>query len=172
MPQNKQHGFTLIELMIALAVLSILTAIAYPSYQESMTKSRRADAKSALLELSVSMERLYTATGCYNSGVDKTCGTSDDGAPTARTTPPLLAFDVAPKSAYNPNASVVVKANYNLTVTATPTSFTLTATPRKSDGTNYAVSDANYPDKICGALTLDNTGAKTEGGTGTVADCW
>lgn len=164
MRKNKQHGFTLIELLIVVAIVALLAAIGYPSYQDSITKSRRADAKSALLELSVVMERLYTATGCYNSGVDKTCSTGDDGAPTARTTPPLLPFDVAPKSAFNPGiAASSVKANYDLTVDiTTPTGgFTLKATPR-----------SNAPDSKCGSLSLDSTNTKTISGTGTVADCW
>jgi type IV pilus assembly protein PilE len=171
MQQYKKNGFTLIELLIVVSIIGILGAIAYPSFQDSMTKSRRADAKSALLELSVFMERMYTAKGCYNPGADKDCTPPNTDA-AAPTTLDLLPFDVAPKSAYNPNKSVVVKANYNLAVTATSSSFTLTATPRKSDGSNYAVSDANYPDKLCGALTLNNTGVKGEGGSGTVADCW
>lgn len=169
MQQNKQHGFTLIELLIAIAVVGVLAKIAYPSYQDSMTKSRRADAKSTLLELSVFMERLYTTTGCYNPGLtDKVCGDANDAAP-------KLPFDIAPKSAYNPSvASSGVKANYDLAVcvtgsTGTPCSsvtiptagFIVVATPR-----------ANAPDTVCGTLTLDNTGAKTESGTGTVADCW
>jgi type IV pilus assembly protein PilE len=165
MRKYKQKGFTLIELLIAVAIIGVLARIAYPSYVESMTKSRRADAKSALLELSVFMERYYTAKSCYNipDATSLTC--------VAGNAAPALPFNVAPKSAYNPNNSNV-KANYNLTVIATPTSFTLTATPRKSDGTDYALSDANYPDKLCGSITLDNQGVKGENGTGTVADCW
>jgi len=155
MQQNKQYGFTLIELMIVLAIVGILAKIAYPSYQDSMIKSRRADAKSTLLELSVFMERYYTVNGCYN--------VPTSGACVAGNAAPALPFNIAPKSAYNPNvASSTVKANYDLSVSAvTPTSFTLSAIPR-----------ANAPDTVCGTLTLDNTGAKTENGTGTVADCW
>jgi type IV pilus assembly protein PilE len=165
MRQNTQNGFTLVELLIALAIIGILAGIAYPLYQDSMTKSRRADAKSALLELSVFMERLYTTTGCYNPGVDKDC-TPPNGDAAA----PILPFTMTPKSG---------KANYNLTVDVTTpvalvngvsSSFTLTATPRKSDGTNFTSSDTNNPDKLCFALTLDNRGAKAAS-TG-AADCW
>jgi type IV pilus assembly protein PilE len=146
MQQNKQYGFSLIELMIVLAIIGVLAKIAYPSYQDSMTKSRRADAKSALLELSVFMERLYTTTGCYNPGLtDKVCGDANDAAP-------KLPFDIAPKSAYNPSvASSGVKANYDLTVVATASTFTVTAAPRS----------ATVPDIKCGSLTLDNTNTKS-----------
>ena len=71
MRQNIQNGFTLIELMITVGIVAVLAGIAYPTYQDSVIKSRRADAKAALSELSVFMERLYTTTGCYNPGVDK-----------------------------------------------------------------------------------------------------
>lgn len=53
-------GFTLIELMIALAIVAIVAAIAYPSYQGSVRKSRRADARAVLLEAAQFMERRYT----------------------------------------------------------------------------------------------------------------
>lgn len=53
-------GFSLMELMIAVAIVAILGAIAYPSYQDSVRKSRRADAKGALSELAQWMERGYS----------------------------------------------------------------------------------------------------------------
>ena len=61
----KKHsaGFTLIELMIVVAIIAIIAAVAFPSYQEHVRKTRRADAQTALLELSQFMERHYTANG-------------------------------------------------------------------------------------------------------------
>jgi type IV pilus assembly protein PilE len=62
---KKQAGFTLIELMIVVAIVGILTAIAVPSYQAYVQRSNRALAKSALLEVAHWMERAATATGQY-----------------------------------------------------------------------------------------------------------
>ncbi len=143
MQPNTQNGFTLIELLVVVAIVGILAGIAIPSYQDSLVKGRRADAKAALSELSAYMERLYTATGCYNpKASDKSCSDSNPA--------PTLPFTTTPKSG---------TANYNLTV-ATPnmSSFTLTATPITADSK-------------CGVLTLDNTGIKTAT-YGTTAYCW
>lgn len=63
---RKNAGFTLIELMIVVAIVAILSAIAYPSYQDSVRKSRRADATSQLLETAQQMERCYTQNNAYN----------------------------------------------------------------------------------------------------------
>jgi type IV pilus assembly protein PilE len=58
-------GFTLIELVIALTVLGILAAIAYPSYQNQVAKSRRGDAQAALMAFANAMERYYTQNNTY-----------------------------------------------------------------------------------------------------------
>ena len=64
-PPPEQRGFTLIELMIAVAIVAIIAAIALPSYRESVAKSRRADAKDSLLEAAQWMERRYTLNRTY-----------------------------------------------------------------------------------------------------------
>lgn len=67
---KRNHGFTLIELMIVVAVIGILAAIAYPSYVESVRKSNRADAKSTMLQVANQEERYYTENNVYGSIVD------------------------------------------------------------------------------------------------------
>jgi type IV pilus assembly protein PilE len=63
---NKYHnGFTLIELMITVAIIAIIAAIAYPSYQEQVRETRRTNAQADLLELSSYMERYYTERFTY-----------------------------------------------------------------------------------------------------------
>ncbi|ADV00974.1 type IV pilin protein [Alicycliphilus denitrificans] len=62
---EKQRGFTLIELMIVVAVVGILTAIAYPSYTEYVQRGHRADARAGLLQAQQWLERAATATGVY-----------------------------------------------------------------------------------------------------------
>ena len=59
------RGFTLIELMIVVAVVAILAAIAYPSYQEQIRKSHRAKAKADLVEYAGLAERFHTTNNTY-----------------------------------------------------------------------------------------------------------
>lgn len=60
------RGFTLIELMITVAVVAILAAVAIPSYSEHVRKSRRAQAKADLVELAQQLERFHTVQNTYN----------------------------------------------------------------------------------------------------------
>lgn len=61
----RQRGFTLIEVMIAVALIGILASIALPSYREYIERSRRADGKSALMRAAHWLERAATSTGAY-----------------------------------------------------------------------------------------------------------
>ena len=62
-----QIGFTLIELMITVAIIGILSAIAYPSYESYVRKSRRVDAKNALLDLASRQERYFSVNNKYST---------------------------------------------------------------------------------------------------------
>lgn len=141
-------GFTLIEIMIAVAIVGILAAIAYPSYQDSVRKSRRADAKAVLLEGAHWMERFYTENHRYDQ--DRS-GTAIAGLfPTSLKTSPLDGATKYYDIALNP--------------AATQNSFTLRATPRATAGQDR---------DRCGALTLTHTGEKNVLGAGaTVDECW
>ena len=64
-PSTRQKGFTLIEVMIVVAIIGILSAVAYPSYAEYVRRGHRADARAGLLQAQQWLERASTATGVY-----------------------------------------------------------------------------------------------------------
>lgn len=62
---RRPHGFTLIELMITVAIIAILGAVAFPSYMESVRKSKRAEGRVAMMEVLQQQERYMTQNNTY-----------------------------------------------------------------------------------------------------------
>lgn len=150
---KKQQAFTLIELMIAVAIVGILASIAYPGYQHGVLKSRRTDAKGALLGLVNAMERHYTESSSYcdaGSLAPGSCGGSGAG-------------DTGGPSIFPAQIPATGVAYYNLTIHAvSENSYTLRATPTAAGGQNILAKEG------CGNLEITNTGIKTP----TTAGCW
>ena len=149
--KQSQAGFTLIELMVTVAIVGILAAIAYPSYQDSVRKSRRADASGVLLGLANAMERHFTETNSYcdagGAGGVNSCfaGATDTGV-----------NDTGTSSIYTIPTNTTTY--YTITISAvTASSYTLSAAP-----TGAQTGDS------CGTLTLTQTGVKSP----TTAGCW
>lgn len=75
--KREYGGFSLIELIIGLAILSLVAAIAIPSYQNHMITSRRADGKAALLNLAASLERYYILHHTYEGATFEALGSPE-----------------------------------------------------------------------------------------------
>ncbi|MEE9344270.1 MAG: type IV pilin protein [Methylococcales bacterium] len=130
MNQRAEQGFTLIELVIAMAIMSILTLIAVPSYQEHLQKTRIAMAKADLMELAGYLERQRTVNACYNgSACDKTKTTGATPL-IANQSSSILAM-LSDETAKYYDVTLEVLTNSTYTLRATPD----TSTPQ--DGTGY-----------------------------------
>ena len=101
---NRYQGFSLIELLIAVAIIGILAAITIPMYSDYVTRSRRADGRAKLMQVAQELERCYTQFSKYD---DVNCSVSASGTV------------ISAQGFYVIGASV-----------PTPSTFTLTATPQ------------------------------------------
>lgn len=100
----KNKGFTLIEMMITVAIIGILTAIAYPSYVEYLYKGSRAEAMSALLDIANRQEQFYADNHIYTSSLSDlgVQTTSDTGLFTLSLTSDGSTFSVEASPADHP----------------------------------------------------------------------
>ena len=140
---HKQRGMTLVELLTAMAVVGILSAIAVPSYTSYMRKTRRADAKVMLTSSAQQLERCYTRINSYNDGTNDVNGSCQLplGANSSKTYSLAIAFD---------------------TTAGLPAgqSYTLTATPLGNQA----------QDTHCGNFSLNQISQRTVSTAAT--DCW
>lgn len=139
-------GFTVMDVMIAAAIVGILAAIAFPSYTQSVVKAKRRAAQVCLSSFATHMERFYTSNLRYDQTV----------AGAAMDTTALLALGLECASAANTGADYSYAFDTDM---PTPSAYRLVATPTGRQASK---------DAACGALSLDQTGARTAGASG----CW
>lgn len=145
-----KRGFTLVELLITMAIVSIVAMIAIPAYTQYVAKARRADAQSALVAFAGAMERHFANNASYLGAAGTDASPADTGAP--RIFPKEAPLDGSTKY-----YDLVIKS-------ATQTTFLLYAIPKGAQAKDQ-----------CGTLTIDHAGNRdVVGASGglTAADCW
>jgi type IV pilus assembly protein PilE len=127
-PLKSQKAFTIMELMIVVVIISILSMLVYPSYQASIVKARRADAKGALLSFANAMERYFTENNNSYCGA----GTTTAGGCVNATGAPNAAVFVSqsPVGGGTPYYNLTITPSATTVVTSiTATTYNLRATP-------------------------------------------
>lgn len=150
--KTKQSGFTLIELMVAVAIVGILATIAATSYQSQVMKSRRTDARTALLDLAGREEKLFSTTNAYSAD------------------PSVLGYSNSSTLPFGVGSSGVNYYNVNilspdtLTQGGAPNTYLITATP--------IATTSQAADTTCGSLSVNQLGQQTASPLANAATCW
>jgi type IV pilus assembly protein PilE len=144
------RGFTLVEVMIVLAIVMILTTLAYPGYAEYITKTRRIEGQIALMEAIQQQERYFMRNNGYLA------------FSAASTEPAERQFRAW-------SGASAARSAYEMEGRACPgQAITDCIEVRATPGTQQV--DSGFKDPACGVLTLDSVGRRSASGTS--ANCW
>jgi type IV pilus assembly protein PilE len=145
--RNAQRGFSLIELMIVVAIIAVISAFAYPSYDRYVIKTKRSVAQNALLQVADRQQQFFMDNKRFAADITN------------------LGFPANPYVVDDNGTSTVASdadAVYSLSLSnVTATTWTATATPLNSQLSR---------DTYCGSLTITQTGAKSKSGASD--ECW
>lgn len=157
------QGFTLIELVIAVAIIGLLAAVSIPMYQDSVNRSKRSDAKNALIDLAQREESFYADNNAYTAELRSS------------TIPPGLRADKYGYQSVTATGATSQQCYYTITAASpAPRQFTLTAIP--STVVTGGCNAQSLKDTQCKVFTIDQTGTRMgysdAGGTISNPDCW
>jgi len=152
--KHRVSGFSLIELMIVVVIATILAAIAIPSYNSQIRKSRRTEAKTALTDLAAREERYFATQNVYTN------------SPAALQYVASGSWPVSIGNYYSITSVVVTQAAASSTAT-TPGTYTLQITP--------SAGSTQLKDTSCQLFQVDQTGKQTSqdgSGNDSTSTCW
>ena len=148
------RGFTLMELMIVVVIATILVSIAVPSYLSEVRQSRRAEAKTAVLDLASREERYFSTNGSIYSITPTDLGYPGGAFPAPVGSDNYYTITVcSPAANCDPNANVPAAPSYYITVTP-------------------VAGGSQAGDTQCQSFSVDSTGQQFATGTIPSQQCW